>query len=83
MRSLLLGACVVGMAATSVSAQPFPLTGIPPGATPLEGHNSKGFPALRAIPGQPVETRPPELPTDTPAFAGQTRAPYRGQRDIC
>src|SRR5690606_15872572 len=27
--------------------------------------------------GKPVETRPPEAPTQKPAFAGQTRAPYR------
>jgi aldose sugar dehydrogenase len=29
------------------------------------------------VTGQPIETRPPELATDRPAFPGQTRAPYR------
>ena len=27
--------------------------------------------------GQPIESRPPEKADDKPAFAGQTRAPYR------
>jgi aldose sugar dehydrogenase len=35
------------------------------------------FPAPRMIPGQPIETRTPEKPDEKPAFAGQTRAPYR------
>lgn len=34
------------------------------------------FPAPRLVPGQSIDTRPPELSTDKPAFAGQTRAPY-------
>jgi glucose/arabinose dehydrogenase len=29
------------------------------------------------IEGQPIETRPPELESDKPAFPGQTRAPYQ------
>jgi len=31
----------------------------------------------RRVEGQPVETRPPEADDQKPAFAGQTRAPYR------
>jgi glucose/arabinose dehydrogenase len=34
-------------------------------------------PAPRMVPGQPIETRPPEKPDDKPAFPGQTRAPYQ------
>jgi aldose sugar dehydrogenase len=29
------------------------------------------------VPGQPIETRPPEKSDDKPAFPGQTRAPYK------
>lgn len=36
-----------------------------------------GVPGVALVPGRPVETRPPELDTDHPAFPGQTRAPYR------
>ncbi|HVY35051.1 MAG TPA: PQQ-dependent sugar dehydrogenase [Caulobacteraceae bacterium] len=60
-------------------AQPFPLTGKPPGAqTPAPiGPSSVGFPAPNTTPGQPIESRLPELKTDKPAFPGQTRAPYK------
>ncbi len=58
-------------------AQPFPLTGMPPDAQPQKSHNTTGFPPPNTTPGQPIETRPPELTTDKPAFPGQTRAPYR------
>jgi glucose/arabinose dehydrogenase len=37
----------------------------------------RSFPAPHAAPGQPIETRPPELDTDKAAFPGQTRAPFR------
>jgi len=43
----------------------------------MANQNSRGFPAPNLVPGQPIETRPPELATDKPAFPGQTRAPYR------
>src|SRR5262245_21718409 len=29
------------------------------------------------VPGKPLETKPPNAPDQRPAFAGQTRAPYR------
>lgn len=29
------------------------------------------------VPGKPVQNRPPEKPSEQPAFAGQTRAPYK------
>src|SRR5579872_3088678 len=61
----------------ALAADPFELTGKPPGAPRLQGANSTGFPAPQMTPGQPIETRPPELTTDKPAFPGQTRAPYR------
>lgn len=32
---------------------------------------------LQLVRGKPIETRPPELAGNTPAFEGQTRAPYR------
>ena len=38
------------------------------------------FPEPQKIPGQPIETRAPELASDKPAFPGQTRAPYRATR---
>src|SRR4029079_6889928 len=34
-------------------------------------------PPPRMVPGQPIETRPPEKPDDKPVFPNQTRAPYR------
>ena len=34
-------------------------------------------PPPRKVPGQPIETRPPEKPDDKPVFPGQTRAPYQ------
>jgi glucose/arabinose dehydrogenase len=79
MKRLLLTVALAALAVapTALQAQPFPLTGIPPGATPLKGQNTKGFPPPRTIPGQPIETRPTELKTDKPAFPDQTRAPYR------
>ena len=67
----------VALTPALAGAQPFPLTGMPPGATMLPGHNSVGFPTPNTTPGEPIETRAPELSTDTPAFPGQTRAPYR------
>jgi len=72
----LLLVCLVGIP-TAVAAQQVELTGRPPGVEPLENHNSTGFPAPTTTPGQPIETRPPELASDTPAFPGQTRAPFR------
>jgi glucose/arabinose dehydrogenase len=33
--------------------------------------------SVQMVPGKPIETRPPELKTDKPAFPGQTRAPYK------
>ena len=59
------------------AADPFELTGMPPGAQVLPGRNSTGFPAPGTSAGKPVEARPPELATDKPAFPGQTRAPFR------
>ena len=75
--SLFAALAAVALTPALAAAQPFPLTGKPPGAQPLSGHNSVGFPPPNTTPGQPIETRPPELSTDTPAFPGQTRAPYR------
>lgn len=69
MRLLLIGVCLACIAGPALAA--------PAGAAPLKGTKSKGFPAPRTTPGQPIETRPPELVGDRPAFPGQTRAPYR------
>jgi glucose/arabinose dehydrogenase len=72
---------IVGMmcasCAAALAAEPIEPTGRPPGVAPMVSQNSRGFPAPRLVPGEPIETRPPELPTDKPAFPGQTRAPYR------
>jgi glucose/arabinose dehydrogenase len=79
MKRLSMFTALAGLMAVPAAAvaQPFPLTGMPPGADRLQSHNSVGFPAPNTTPGQPTETRPPELSTDAPAFPGQTRAPYR------
>ncbi len=82
MKRLLLATTLAFVAAVpaAVLAQappPFPLTGMPPGATALQNKNSRGFPDPKTIPGQPIETRTPELSTDKPAFPGQTRAPFK------
>jgi glucose/arabinose dehydrogenase len=50
-----------------------PRPGLPPGSS----RGDLTFPQPRLVPGDPIETRPTELATDTPAFPGQTRAPYR------
>jgi glucose/arabinose dehydrogenase len=79
MKRLLMATALTFMAAAPAAAlaQAFPLTGMPPGAEAMKSQNSVGFPAPNTTPGQPIETRPPELATDKPAFPGQTRAPYR------
>ena len=73
-----LAALIVLAAAipAAFAADPFELTGVPPGATPLPIKVLTEFPTPLTIEGKPVESRPPELPTDKPAFPGQTRAPY-------
>lgn len=67
--------CAVTSAA-AFAADPFELTGVPPGVTPLPIKLPGDFPAPARVEGQPVETRAPELASDKPAFPGQTRAPY-------
>jgi glucose/arabinose dehydrogenase len=52
-------------------------TGTYGGVPAVPPRNSQGFPVPRRIEGQPVESRGPEMASDTPAFPGQTRAPYR------
>ena len=77
-RSLMIATlAAVALTPALTAAQPFPLTGMPPGAERMQSHNTVGFPPPNTTPGQPIETRPPELATDKPAFPGQTRAPYR------
>jgi glucose/arabinose dehydrogenase len=77
-RSISLAAFASLTAAPALAfAQPFPLTGMPPGAQPQPSHNTTGFPTPNTTPGDPIEVRAPELATDKPAFRGQTRAPYR------
>ncbi len=58
------------------AADPFELTGVPPGVTPLPIRLMGDFPAPGTAEGQPIESRAPELATDKPDFPGQTRAPY-------
>jgi len=53
------------------------LTGRPPGVPRKQSRNTVGFPTPAMVAGQPIETRPPEKPDDTPAFPGQTRASYQ------
>ncbi|HTK35932.1 MAG TPA: PQQ-dependent sugar dehydrogenase [Caulobacteraceae bacterium] len=59
---------------TLAAAQP-PPSQTPPPPPPVAANRI--FPTPVMVPGQPIETRPPELSTDKPAFPGQTRAPYR------
>jgi glucose/arabinose dehydrogenase len=78
MKQLFIGVCLACLAAIPLNGEAQPSEpGVPPGVKPLQGHNSSGFPTPRTVPGRPIETRPPELSGDRPAFAGQTRAPYR------
>jgi glucose/arabinose dehydrogenase len=72
--ALLVAASLIALPARA--ADPFELTGVPPGVAPLPIKVPLDFPAPRTVEGQPVESRPPELATDKPAFRGQTRAPY-------
>jgi aldose sugar dehydrogenase len=78
MRRLLTAIGVVwASCSVALAAEPIEPTGRPPGVAPLASQNTRGFPAPNLTPGQPIETRPPELATDKPAFPGQSRAPYR------
>jgi glucose/arabinose dehydrogenase len=63
-RLMSLGLACIAFAPAAVAAQ-----------TPQPRRPPATAPAM--IPGKPIETRPPELATDKPAFPGQTRAPYR------
>ncbi len=67
---------------SAYAADPFELTGMPPGAAAVRGANSTGFPDPVMTPGKPIETRAPELATDKAAFPGQTRAPYKATTPI-
>ena len=49
----------------------------PAGSPPARPRPNRVFPPPATIPGQPIETRPPEKSDDKPAFPGQTRAPYQ------
>ena len=77
MKSLSILLLVMLTASAFGAEPPFELTGLPPGATLGVSKSSRVFPTPMTTPGQPIETRPPELETDKPAFPGQTRAPYR------
>ena len=50
----------------------------PPAAAPPARRSFEKF----TVEGQPVDRRPPELDTDHPVFAGQTRAPYHKTTDV-
>src|SRR5665213_994631 len=78
-----LGAALIPLTAlpqNPASAQTSPVTnvpaGTPEGVARMQGQNSVGFPVPQTIEGKPIETRPPELPSDHPVFPGETRAPY-------
>ena len=80
MKKTLMGAALGLIALASgvaMAANTPPLTGTYNGVPVMPLRNSSGFPAPRTVEGQPVETRPPELASDKPAFPGQTRAPYK------
>ena len=69
MRRLLTAIGVVwASCSVALAAEPIEPTGRPPGVAPLASQNTRGFPAPNLTPGQPIETRPPELATDRPAF---------------
>ncbi len=76
-RQLIVVGALFASCTIALAAEPIEPTGRPPGVPALASQNSKGFPAPHLVPGEPIETRPPELATDKPAFPGQTRAPYR------
>ena len=70
-RNTVLWACAVMVPATLMAQ--------PPGRS--GGARVAGPPSFTSPPpvtteGRPIESRPPEKQDDTPAFAGQTRAPY-------
>src|SRR4051812_25399255 len=48
----------------------------PSGGPAPQNRPNRSFPAPAMVPGQPIETRPPEKTNDKPAFPDQTRAPY-------
>lgn len=76
--ALLLPAMALGQDAGR--AIPFTKKGAmvaPPGSCPV-----RCAPERSLTEGQPVERRPATLPTDKPAFPGQTRAPYHKTVDV-
>src|SRR5579885_1791134 len=67
---------MVALQAPAVANAQQPSTAPAPAPAFRQGRNSRGFPEPNRVPGQPIETRPPEKSDDKPAFPGQTRAPY-------
>jgi aldose sugar dehydrogenase len=68
--SLTLGGSVFAFASAGLQAGPS-------GGPAPQNRPNRSFPAPAMVPGQPIETRPPEKSNDKPAFPGQTRAPYQ------
>ena len=73
--------CVLLVCTAALSTAPAAQTpssqGTQPAAPPARPRPNRVFPAPATVPGQPIETRPPEKSDDKPAFSGQTRAPYQ------
>src|SRR5438093_13491062 len=75
-RTGVLWACAVMVSATLRAQTPAP-PGAPPAGRPQAGRATFTSPPPVMTEGQSIESRDPEKADDKPAFAGQTRAPYR------
>lgn len=84
MKRLLLNTCcliVLGLTPASLMAQP---PQGQPGRPVTPGINCRARCTFQKqmVEGQPIDTRPTQLPGDHPLFPGQTRAPYHKTVDV-
>jgi len=87
MKRLLLNTCclaVLALAPVSLMAQSSDDAAAKPGRPVTPGINCQARCTFqkRMVEGQPIDTRPTQLPGDHPVFPGQTRAPYHKTVDV-
>lgn len=76
----ILGVCALVLPSILAGQTPAPgpqSQAAPTNAPVPQTRPNRFFPTPATVPGQPIETRPPEKSDDKPAFPGQTHAPYQ------
>ena len=79
MKRILLASCLVGLAILPLQAQ---TPEAPRHVTPGVDCRANCYFTKQLVEGQPVDTRPTQLPGDHPVTPGQTRAPYHKTVDV-